>query len=84
MSETYLGVIFAKVDVDSAPDVAAHLKVEAMPTFVLLRDGEVYYQFQGFRESALHDILSKSGAQPSEKEEQACERSCLIRNSEHV
>ena len=66
LSERYVDVIFAKVDVDTAPEVAAHLKIEAMPTFVLLRDGEVFYKFQGFSESALLDMLAKSGAQPSD------------------
>ncbi|KAF8684528.1 Thioredoxin protein [Rhizoctonia solani] len=31
---------FFKVDVDNVPDVAQHYKITAMPTFVILKDGE--------------------------------------------
>ena len=30
-----------------------------------MKDGRVYYQFEGFSESALLDALEKSGARPS-------------------
>ncbi|KAI7882731.1 thioredoxin-like protein [Lichtheimia hyalospora FSU 10163] len=33
-------VVFAKVDVDEVPDVAAEVAVRAMPTFVFYQDGQ--------------------------------------------
>lgn len=34
-------VVVAKVDVDENPDVAARFLVRAVPTFIVLRDGQV-------------------------------------------
>jgi thioredoxin-like negative regulator of GroEL len=38
--EENAAVVFAKVDVDEAEDVAASQKIQAMPTFKLFKDGK--------------------------------------------
>ena len=81
LSESYTGVIFAKVDVDTSHALAAHLEITAMPTFVLFKDSVVHYKLQGFRESALRDMILKSGAQPvmqSGAEDSDSESSSLV------
>ena len=55
-------VMFAKVDVDAASDVARLLGVSAMPTFFCLRDGEVIDSVTGWRESSVRRMLDESGA----------------------
>ena len=37
----------ASVDVDEAPDLAAHFNIEALPTLVLFKDGEAVRTFVG-------------------------------------
>ncbi|CAL1397707.1 unnamed protein product [Linum trigynum] len=39
LASTYPDVIFLVVDVDEVKDVATKLEVKAMPTFVLMKDG---------------------------------------------
>lgn len=41
LSETYPNVRFIQIDVDKMPSVARDLEVNAMPTFVLYKDGKV-------------------------------------------
>ncbi|KAI8139912.1 thioredoxin-like protein [Fennellomyces sp. T-0311] len=38
-AETYTDAIYAKVDVDEVPDVAAEYSVRAMPTFMFFKNG---------------------------------------------
>ncbi|KAI9020003.1 Allergen Cop c 2 [Phycomyces nitens] len=40
LSDVYSDIVFAKVDVDEAPDVASEVSVRAMPTFVFYKNGE--------------------------------------------
>ncbi|KAG9139488.1 hypothetical protein Leryth_024051 [Lithospermum erythrorhizon] len=40
MADKYTDVDFVKIDVDEVPDVAKEYKVEAMPTFILLKQGK--------------------------------------------
>ncbi|KAK4776344.1 hypothetical protein SAY86_005032 [Trapa natans] len=40
MAEKYTDVSFAKIDVDELSDVAQEFKVQAMPTFVLVKGGK--------------------------------------------
>ncbi|KAL0557921.1 hypothetical protein IC582_006478 [Cucumis melo] len=40
LAKTYPHVIFLKVDVDEVQPIAARFKVEAMPTFAFVKDGE--------------------------------------------
>ncbi|GAB4831022.1 hypothetical protein Ancab_005037 [Ancistrocladus abbreviatus] len=39
LASTYTDVLFLTVDVDDVKDVASKMEVKAMPTFVLLKDG---------------------------------------------
>lgn len=53
------GVTGLKVDVDEADkDLLEHFQVEAMPTFVFIRDKEVVYTQQGANASALQMAFS--------------------------
>ncbi|KAI7847522.1 thioredoxin-like protein [Circinella umbellata] len=38
-AENYTGAVFAKIDVDEVPDVAAEYSVRAMPTFMFFKNG---------------------------------------------
>ena len=38
---------FIKIDVDASPDTARSFGVSSIPTFAVVRDGEVVTQFQG-------------------------------------
>uniref|UniRef100_A0A1D1ZHV9 Thioredoxin n=1 Tax=Anthurium amnicola TaxID=1678845 RepID=A0A1D1ZHV9_9ARAE len=46
-------VIFLKVDVDEVKDLARQWQVEAMPTFVLLRDGKQVDRLVGAKKEEL-------------------------------
>ncbi|XP_039615325.1 thioredoxin-like [Polypterus senegalus] len=43
----YSDVVFLKVDVDEAEDVAQHCEISAMPTFVFIRNGKTLDSFSG-------------------------------------
>ncbi|OLO56142.1 thioredoxin [Actinomyces oris] len=45
-------VKFVKVDVDANPGTARSYGVRSIPTFAVLRDGEVFHQFNGARSKA--------------------------------
>ena len=45
-------VKFVKVDVDANPATAASYGVRSIPSFAVLRDGEVFHQFNGARSKA--------------------------------
>ncbi|XP_078436876.1 thioredoxin H-type-like [Wolffia australiana] len=47
-------VTFLKVDVDELKDVAEEWKVEAMPTFIFLKNGNVVDKIVGARKDELH------------------------------
>ncbi|KAJ1462096.1 thioredoxin-like protein, partial [Pelagophyceae sp. CCMP2097] len=51
------GVVFVKVDVDEIEDAAAAFDVQALPTFVLFRDGEEVARFSGASEETLRQTL---------------------------
>ena len=52
-------VIFAKVDVDGAEDVAASLDVTSMPTFFLFHKKKVEAFFSGASISKITDLLNE-------------------------
>nr|AFP49340.1 thioredoxin h [Olea europaea] len=52
-------VIFLKVDVDELKDVAKEFNVEAMPTFVFLKDGKEVDRLVGARKENLQDTINK-------------------------
>ena len=43
---------FVKVDIEENPEVAHSLGVSSIPTFAVVRDGEVVHQFTGSRPKA--------------------------------
>lgn len=45
-------VKFVKIDVDANPLAAAKFGVRSIPTFAVVRDGEVFHQFSGARSKA--------------------------------
>jgi len=70
--------VFAKVDVDAQPDIAQEYGIRAMPTFVLIKDGEVLESIRGANLSAIQLLVSttsqdiaKSAEKPAEKKDEA-------------
>lgn len=57
LATTYPDVLFYKVDVDDAPEIAKDQKVRAMPTFGFYRKGEQLGVVIGANKSALDDQL---------------------------
>jgi len=52
-------VVFLKVDVDESEDLAAEYSVQAMPTFVLLKNGSKVDSFSGANEAKLKELINK-------------------------
>ncbi|XP_004237020.1 thioredoxin H4-like [Solanum lycopersicum] len=46
-ASTYTDVVFIKIDVDELDDVAQEYGVQAMPTFVLIKQGKIVDQLVG-------------------------------------
>ena len=55
---------FVAVDVDEVPDAAARFEAGALPTFVLLRDGDELARVEGADERALRAQLALAGCPP--------------------
>ncbi|EHA8587705.1 thioredoxin-like protein CXXS1 [Cocos nucifera] len=47
LARTYQDIVFLLVDVDELKGVASKMEVKAMPTFLLMRNGEVVTKFVG-------------------------------------
>ncbi|TKW30852.1 hypothetical protein SEVIR_2G065100v4 [Setaria viridis] len=56
LAKSYPHVVFLKVDVDELKEVAAEYKVEAMPTFLLIKEGKEVHKIVGARKD---DLLAK-------------------------
>ncbi|KAK8954048.1 Thioredoxin H1 [Platanthera zijinensis] len=56
LAKKFTNVIFLKVDVDELKTVAQEWKIEAMPTFIFLKDGEVVEKIVGAHKD---DLLKK-------------------------
>ena len=52
-------VVFLKVDVDETDDIAAEYKIEAMPTFVFIKNKAVVEKFSGASEAKLKEFVNK-------------------------
>ncbi|XP_053558648.1 thioredoxin [Bombina bombina] len=53
LSEKYPDVVFLKVDVDDAQDVAADCDIKCMPTFHFYKKGEKVHDFSGANQNTL-------------------------------
>ncbi len=47
LAELYPQVTFLKVDVDESPELVDQYQIQAMPTFVFLKDGAVVKRIEG-------------------------------------
>ncbi|KAG5388385.1 hypothetical protein IGI04_029926 [Brassica rapa subsp. trilocularis] len=61
MAKKFLNVVFFKIDADELQSVAKEFKVEAMPTFLFMREGEVVDRVVGARKEEIHQTLMKHG-----------------------
>lgn len=52
-------VVFLKVDVDETDDIAAEYKIEAMPTFIFIKNKEVKEKFSGASEQKIRELITK-------------------------
>lgn len=59
LSETYTSVIFVQVDVDDTPEISQKFKVQAMPTFCCIKEGNCIETITGANEKLLTDLLKK-------------------------
>lgn len=64
LAEDVPEALFVKVDVDEVPDASAHFGVQALPTFLLLKDGKEVARFQGANEPELRRQLELNGCPP--------------------
>ncbi|KAL1823356.1 hypothetical protein ACET3Z_010134 [Daucus carota] len=55
-------VIFLKVDVDELQSISEEYEVEAMPTFVFIKEGVVVDRVLGARKDDLHSTIVKHSA----------------------
>lgn len=61
LSHKYTNTRFFKVDVDEVPDLAQELGVRAMPTFLLIKDGQKVGEVVGANKAALEAAVVKHG-----------------------
>jgi len=52
-------VVFLKVDVDETDDLAAEYQIEAMPTFVMIKNKAVVEKFSGANETKLREAIER-------------------------
>ena len=56
-------VVFAKVDTEAQPELAASFQIRSIPTLMIVRDGVVLYAQPGaLPEAALDDLIGKARA----------------------
>uniref|UniRef100_A0A0N4Z2Z9 Thioredoxin n=1 Tax=Parastrongyloides trichosuri TaxID=131310 RepID=A0A0N4Z2Z9_PARTI len=48
LSKHYTNVVFVKIDVEEADELATFYNIQAMPTFIFLKDGQIIKTMQGF------------------------------------
>ncbi|XP_057849808.1 thioredoxin H-type [Cryptomeria japonica] len=53
LSKKYTNVVFLKVDVDELQDVTAEWEVQAMPTFIFIKDGKAIDKIVGAKKDEL-------------------------------
>jgi thioredoxin 1 len=52
-------ICFVKVNVEEAEDVAAHLSIQAMPTFIAYKNGQKYTEFRGASKEKITQIIKE-------------------------
>ena len=52
-------VVFLKVDVDAASEISEKYKIQAMPTFILFKDGKKVDEMMGANEVKLKAFINK-------------------------
>nr|QFQ66337.1 redoxin [Phanerochaete pseudomagnoliae]QFQ66358.1 thioredoxin [Xylaria sp.] len=62
MADKFTDVQFAKIDVDELPDVAQEFRVQAMPTFVLVKKGKEVDRIVGAKKDELENKIQKHRA----------------------
>lgn len=60
LADMYKNICFVKVNCDDADDIAELFAVEALPTFVLLKNGMEVSRFCGGKHSQLDDMVRKA------------------------
>ncbi|KAJ8271187.1 hypothetical protein COCON_G00100460 [Conger conger] len=58
LSEKYSDVVFLKVDVDDAPDVASFCDIKCMPTFHFYKNSKKLDEFAGSNQGKLEEMIS--------------------------
>ncbi|KAK3038583.1 hypothetical protein RJ639_027246 [Escallonia herrerae] len=58
-ADTYTDVEFIKIDVDELPDVTREFRVEAMPTFLLIKRGKEVDRVVGAKKDELQKKIEK-------------------------
>lgn len=61
-SQTYTNIVAVKVDVDEAGDVAEKYDISAMPTFIVLKNGEKVDEMVGADTGKLEQLFQKYNA----------------------
>ena len=59
MDKTMDDVVFLKVDVDEAEEVAQEYNISAMPTFIFFKNGKKIDDFMGANSDKLKDMIKK-------------------------
>ncbi|KAF5747145.1 hypothetical protein HS088_TW06G01326 [Tripterygium wilfordii] len=59
LAKKFTNVIFLKVDVDELRTVAEEWSVEAMPTFIFLKEGKLVHKIVGARKDELVQVVEK-------------------------
>ncbi|CAH2293996.1 thioredoxin [Pelobates cultripes] len=59
LSQQYPNVVFLKVDVDDAQDVAAHCDIKCMPTFHFYKNNEKVHEFSGANQASLEQKVKE-------------------------
>ncbi|KAF9619241.1 hypothetical protein IFM89_005795 [Coptis chinensis] len=62
LAKKQTNVVFLKVDVDELKTVAADWDVEAMPTFIFLKEGKIVDKVVGAKKDDLQSAITKHSA----------------------
>ncbi|KAK8685808.1 hypothetical protein V6N13_124842 [Hibiscus sabdariffa] len=65
LAKKFSAVMFVKVDVDELKEVAAEWDVEAMPTFLFLKEGKAVDRVVGAKKEELQQTVTKHMTTPS-------------------